>query len=149
MLQIVTAGAVALLNVVKTAIIAAGSLGATKMKLFQNNVVVTPATLIGDLTEATFAGYVAKTLTWAVGPYLNPAGQAEIQNGSVNWTPTDSVTPNAIYGYWVEDAAGNLLWAENFTTPRSMASTLDTITLLPTLVLVPGGLSGIVQPQDS
>jgi len=142
-------GANSLLAVLQTAIKAGGALGATKIGLFKADVTPTPLTPLTALTECDFDGYAQKTLTWLIGPYLNPGNQSEIQNASVNWTPTGSTTPNTVYGYFVIDAAGNLLWSERFTTPRVLNGGATTLTLLPTLVLVPGGLSAIVQPLDS
>lgn len=142
-------GANALLAVLQTAIKAGGSLGATKLGLFQADIVPTPNTPLVDLVEADYDGYAQKTLTWTIGPYFNPGNQSELQNTSQNWTPTGSTTPNTIYGYFVLSAAGALLWAERFDTPRVLDGATTTLTLLPTLVLVPGGLSAIVQPQDS
>jgi hypothetical protein len=105
-------------------------LTAAKIKLFQNDVNPNPNTVIGDLTEATFSGYLAATATWGA-TFLNSDGKAEADAPSHMFARAAGATSNDIFGYWVEDAAGNLLFAERFAgAPIPMAVVTDAIVLL-------------------
>lgn len=126
-----------------------GGSEALTIHLYQNDFTPSPGMVIGDLTEADFDGYASFAMNPIIGPYLNPAGQPEIQNASHNWTPTGSTTPNTIYGYYTTQTGGGLRSAERFNDPRPMADVLDSLTLLWTLVLIPGGVSSVVQPLDA
>lgn len=96
------------------------------LKLFKNNVVPTLATVIGDLTEADFTNYVAKSLTRAgwnaaikiapVAPCINDEA-ASIYGTEQSWTC--GVAGNTVYGYYITGAtSGKLLWLERFGTAR-------------------------------
>jgi hypothetical protein len=148
MLQTTVQGEVNMLGLIQDGIKTGGTLAAT-LRLYNNDVTPSRTSVVADFVEANFTGYAALPLALTVGPYLNAAQQAEIQNASHNWTPSDDVTPNVIYGYFVEMTGGDLLCAERFTTPRSMENVLDSLTLVPSFILLPGGIAGNNQPIDS
>jgi hypothetical protein len=103
----------------------------SKIKLFKSNTVITPDTVLADLTEADYTGYVAQTVTAWGTPVLNGDGKAETIAPSHTFAPTSPTTvPNIVYGYWVEDTAGNLLWAENFAEPKALNGPTDGFVLL-------------------
>ncbi len=81
------------------------------LKLFKNNYTPVAGTTLAALTEADFNGYVAKALTNWTSP-TPVASRAQTQADPVNWTKGVGGTGNSIYGYYVIDNAGNLLWAE-------------------------------------
>jgi len=81
-------------------------LAVSKMKLFQNNITPNQNTLLAELTEADFTGYVEATLTVWGDPYTDVInGGVSITAPSHQFVTTDPTTiPNTIYGYWIETA---------------------------------------------
>jgi len=106
----------------------AGGLAGAEIHLFQNNIVFDPSTVeIGDLTEATYVGYAAIALTFGV-PSVSDDGNVESICTAQVWRPTNSVTPNTIYGFFIDDGAGVLLAGGTFDTGGlPMNSALDVI----------------------
>lgn len=89
------------------------------IKLFKNNITPNLSTLVADFTEADFTGYVKQTLSAPVGPFIDPInGGVSIKLGDHLFVTTSPLTVgNTIYGWWVEDASGNLIAAQAFDTP--------------------------------
>ena len=108
------------------------------LKLFKNDYTPAQATVVGSLTEATFNGYAARTLTrsnWNTAIY-NGSNQGETSYGSSAQSWTCGTTGNTIYGYWVEGStSAKVLWAERFGTSRVLASG-DILNLSPKFTLV-------------
>jgi hypothetical protein len=96
--------------------------GALKLKLFQNNVTLSPTTVAADLTEATFSGYTARTLARASwnAPSTNGDGKAEIRY-SADQT-YDFASNQSIWGYYLTDSSDVLLAAEKFAAVRNQIS---------------------------
>jgi hypothetical protein len=119
--------------------ITAGALLAAKIDLFANNTVFNPlTTVLADMVVANYTGYAQGTLTWDVASVADE-GETEAHSNRITWRPTDAVTPNQIYGYYLT-LAGALLGGGNFDGgPLSMMSALDAI--LTTVVFRPGSLS--------
>lgn len=93
-----------------------------RMKLFKNNATISHATVVGDLTQADFSGYTAGGIILsggAVSGSLDGAGRAVTTYDFCTWTKSGA-TGNDIYGYWYEDAAGNLTGVEKFDAAQPM-----------------------------
>jgi hypothetical protein len=108
-----------------------GGLSGAYLRLYQNDPTLASNMMVSDFTEADFPGYA--------GPTLLAAGLATTADPAVaTFTPVvntfSSGTPtNTIYGYYVTDGGGNLLWAERDpSAPITMASPGDTYTVTPT-----------------
>ena len=108
---------------------------------------ITPDSVPGDFTEATFAGYAAVALTLPLlGPInadsndLGVHNEADFLGGAV-------VAPGeTILGYWIDEAAtaGTILYAaETFDTPIPITSAGDYVSLD---VVFPGQLVYALQP---
>lgn len=149
MLEFGTAGYLAALTALKASWLTGAGVGPLEIHLYQNDYTPGPGSVVGDFVPADFDGYAEKVVTLTVGPYINPAGQAEIQNASMNWTPTGSTTPNTIYGYFILDTSGDYVGGERFAAPRALNGPLTTLTILPTFVIPLNGIAGITQPLDS
>jgi len=80
--------------------------------LYQNNFTPIDTMVIGDLTEADFDGYARIPLTGWSAPALNGDFKAQTDLPAQIFTMTGSTTPNDIYGVFVVDGSGNLLYAE-------------------------------------
>ena len=85
----------------------------TILHLYSNNLTPSSTTVVGDVTEVTSGGYSAITLTslsWTVstsGGGITTASYAE---------QTFNITTSAtVYGYYITNVAGDLLWLERFT----------------------------------
>jgi len=96
------------------------------LRLFQNNYTPIETTIETDLTEATFTGYSAISLTaanWTI-PDGGPATYAE-----QTFTSTAGSQNQDVYGYYLtQDTSGKLLYAELFTDgPYNIANDQDKI----------------------
>lgn len=100
------------------------------LKLYTNNYTPVAASTAGNFTECAVSGYSAKTLTrgsWG-DPTTNGSGKAEMAYAAQTFSFTGSGT---IYGYYVVSAtAGTLIFAELFSSARSVASG-DSLTITP------------------
>ena len=111
--------------------------GNQKLKLFVNNYTPVDGSVLASFTEMTTHGYADKTLTktsWVVtaGSAGNPASGAYAQQ---TWTFTAAAAV-IVYGYYITDVTtGRLLWAERFTTSKSVENAGDQILITPTITL--------------
>jgi hypothetical protein len=81
-----------------------------KFRLFTSNTTPGTATVIGDFTEATFAGYVAiaaNTITWAAATLVGHVANSNGSNIVFNNTSGGAVN---VYGVYVTNASGSLLY---------------------------------------
>jgi hypothetical protein len=101
------------------------------MHLFQNNVTVSDTTVIGDLEEATFDGYNSQGISgWSDALAVLP--RAMTGANALTWAKIIGANPNSIYGYYVTDLDGNLLWCENDpSAPVAMTTPGNTYTVVP------------------
>jgi hypothetical protein len=131
-------GEVAFASQIQAALAALIAAVKLKVKLYKNNFSPVGATVPADFTEADFTGYAAQNVPPLTPVFLNDSNQAEFDATAINiWTATDAVSPNTIYGYYVEDTTAGpvLLWAEKFDTPVDMTTGGKTLILLLRLVL--------------
>lgn len=124
-----------------TADVIAGVLTANKVKLYQSNTIPTPATPIGDYTEATYSGYALEAITWSA-PTLADDGSVEVLGVVGEFRPTSSAVQNSIYGLLLVDTTGAILYAAaRFDAPPlPMNSTLDAIIVTLRVRFTPGGV---------
>ncbi len=101
-------------NVLADLIVAA----ATKIKLFKNNVTPSASTVVGDLTEADYAGYTYESLTWGSATQVSAKGTAVADDVAFE----ASSGSQTIYGYWVTKTDNTLLWVERFATAKTIDS---------------------------
>lgn len=83
-----------------------------------------------DFTEADYTGYLPQVLTFTGLTAGNPAGKAVAEFTELTFTCGGNETPNDVYGYWVEDADGDVVACERFSgTPRRMRSLGHVVTV--------------------
>jgi hypothetical protein len=85
----------------------------TILHLYSNNLTPSSTTVIGDVTETASGGYAAITLTsssWTVATSGGGITTASYPERTFNIT-----TSATIYGYYITNLAGDLLWLERFT----------------------------------
>jgi len=105
----------------------------TSLKLFQNNHVPAVTDVNANYTEATFSGYLAMALgVWNLA-FINPSGKGEIDANPQAFSHNGGGVANSIYGVYVVDATGNVMYAERFPAPVLMAALGDSITYTPRL----------------
>lgn len=111
---------------------AIGALNAAHLHLFQSNVACNRNTTLAALlaAEATFAGYAAQVITWQT-PSVADAGEVEVIGTVPLFRPTNSTTPNSIWGLYITDSANAKLYfcATFDTAPLPMGDNLHTVTV--------------------
>jgi hypothetical protein len=103
------------------------------LKLYSNNITPSDTDVAGTYTEATFAGYAAKTLTGAT---WNAASGGSISySAAQTFTRTSTGVAENIYGYYVVQAvSGILVYSErDASAPFAITNNGDAITLTPTI----------------
>lgn len=80
--------------------------------------ILTPASVMADIAEATYTGYARQALVWG-SPYISAAGPEALDATGLIFQPTDAVTPNTALGMFLADAAtvGNLIASVRFPPP--------------------------------
>lgn len=105
----------------------AGNLAGAELCLFQNNATVNDATTLAGITEADFDGYAREPLATHWGTPGMVAGRASVDTDLITFTKAAGATTNNIYGYYVVDSAGDLLFLEKDpAAPIAMSTTGDT-----------------------
>src|SRR5262245_31088690 len=80
--------------------------------LYQNNHTPAATDTAADYTPCNFNGYARQATTqWGV-PFLNAGGKGETDDIVHTWTALDGSVANQVFGYYVTDAPGNLIFAE-------------------------------------
>lgn len=114
------------------------SLGNLTLKLFATNVTPVDTHTAGSYTEAAGGGYASKTLTngsWTLTTGNDPS---DVVYAAQTFTFTGALTTNAtIYGYYVVDAAGTLIFAEAVTS-FTPANNGDNLAITPKFQLSKG-----------
>ena len=89
------------------------------LMLYTNDIELGPATVLADLTEATFDGYTRKTLapaSWTAPAVVADEAVSTYTTDPLTWTVGDD--SGTIHGYAVIDAtAGKIIGAESIDPP--------------------------------
>lgn len=120
---------------------ALAALDGAKMELYQNDYTPTPATVLGDLTVATYTGYAGKTVTWS-GITVGSDSQHEvIGTVAAAFRPTGTTITNQIFGWYLTNTAGSTLFAAGRFdgAPLPMLSALNAILPIVQLRATPSG----------
>lgn len=91
---------------------------------------LTPSTVVADFTEADFSGYAAATITNFLLPYIDPAGGATIQSGTIQFgyvAPMSGPIGNTVLGFYLVDSTGALIVAGSFDAGVTMNANGDAI----------------------
>lgn len=117
-----------------------GSLLGCLVHLFSSNTTPTPATIVGDVTEADYSGYAAKAVTF-LAPSISDDGQPELVGTVAEFRPTGTTVTNVIYGGWIVNATSALrYWFRFDNPPLPMGATTDSILLTVRVRMSPSGL---------
>ena len=109
------------------------------LKLYATNVTPLDTSTAGSFTEAAGGGYAAKTLTngsWTVTPGNDPSDAVYAEQ---TFTFTGALTTNpVVYGYYIVDADGTLIYAELLPAPFTPAVNGDQLKITPKFQLSKG-----------
>jgi hypothetical protein len=102
------------------------------LKLYSNDYTPVDTSVAGSFTEVSGGGYAAITLTngsWTVTVGNDPSDAVYAQQ---TFTFTGTIGGSGtVYGYFVVDADGTLVWAERFATSFTPAQNGDNIKVTP------------------
>lgn len=118
------------------------------INLFKTAVVPNPQSTAGSFVVADFDGYAAQVVAPPLGAaFAKGIDQAQQYIDSiVSFIPTGSTTPNTIYGYWLEDRAGNYIGAEAFQTPQNVSGPSHPLHFVLVIALQQYLMSAIITP---
>lgn len=90
------------------------------LKLYKNNYTPVGTSTAANFTEADFSGYSAKTLTYSSWTTASSVSNvAKTTYADQTWTSGSTQT---VYGYYVVDASGNLIFAELFSPQADLVA---------------------------
>lgn len=103
-----------------------------KVRLCKSVVPEDDNTVRADLVaiEADYTGYAAKVVAAFSGPFNDADGKAALISPLQNFNPSGSTVTNSIYGGWVEDSTGVLLYVFRLANPVPMLSALSNLALV-------------------
>jgi hypothetical protein len=109
------------------------------LKLFTNNINPADTDVVGGYTEAVGGGYAAKTLTAASFTISTVGDIAQAAYAQQTFTFTGPLTgPGTIYGYFVVDADGVLIYAEKAAVAFTPLNNGDLLLITPAFQLSKG-----------
>jgi len=111
-----------------------GPFDAVTLMCFQNDVTLSPATVIGDLTVADFHGYANEVGVAFSSPFYDTDGSALVVGASHAFIATSGgpLNPQTIYGYAIGPAGlGSLSAAYKFDTGAPIAAVGDAVVVVP------------------
>lgn len=109
-------------------------LNAFVLRLYVNNRTPSVGDTSADYTEPAGTWYAPITMSSWGTPYINPSDQGQVDEIIRIWTAAATVVSESIYGYFVTDGSGNLLWAElNPAGPQAMDTIGQTYSVLPSM----------------
>ena len=108
------------------------------LKLFANDRVPLVTDTEANYTEATFSGYPGSTaITWSAA-FVNGSAKGEIDGDPVDFTNSTGAVGNTIYGAYVVDGSGKLIYADRFGAPFVMTAAGATFSYTPVVTAVTG-----------
>lgn len=82
------------------------------LRLYKNNHTPVDTDTVADYTEANFTGYSSIPLNAWGTAFLNGSNKGQTEMSTQFFTQTGTGTTCDVYGYYVTDGSGNLIWAE-------------------------------------
>lgn len=105
--------------------------------LYQTDITPSETDILTDYSanEADYSGYGYQSVG-AFGTPSTSSGTTSMVAGGLLFQHNGGATSNTIYGYYVTDVSdAELLWAEKFSSSKTMATTADKIMVTPRLEL--------------
>lgn len=103
------------------------------LRLYKNNVSISNATVVEDVTQADFTGYSAIAL--AGSDWASASAGSISTSAAKEFTSSAGSQSSPVYGYYLTDAsATRLYWIEAFSGgPYTIVNNGDKITVTPTI----------------
>lgn len=98
------------------------------LHLFKNDYVPLVSSVNGNFTEANFSGYASVALNDWNAAFLNDDDKGQIDADAASFTHNGGGTANTVYGAYVKNDAGDVVYAERFDAPRVLSANGDSIT---------------------
>lgn len=106
---------------------------AVDLRLYQNDYTPTPATVLADLTAATYSGYAAEAIAFA-GPVIGSDGKIRLVSVGALFQPTSSTVTNTVFGWYITNTGGTvLLAAGRFESPVPMMGVTSGVEVTPAI----------------
>lgn len=87
------------------------------LKLFSNDITPSDTDVAASYTEVSGGGYASKSLTSANWTVTQGDPSDATYNSVQTWTFSAAIGGSGIvYGYFIVDASGNLIWSERFSS---------------------------------
>ena len=103
-----------------------------RIHLYKNNYSPVQGSVLGDFTEADYSGYASQLISTWTGPSWVAPRQVLEAGSSKTFSNTTGAVGNTVYGYYITDQGGNLVWAERDpSAPIDMGSAGRTYIILP------------------
>lgn len=106
------------------------------LRLFQNNHTPAVDDVDGDYVEADFSGYASVALSAWSAAFVNGSGKGEIDGGLSTFSHDGGGTGNTVFGAYVTDADGHVVYAELFPAPQVMEALGNSIDYTPVVTAV-------------
>lgn len=116
----------------------AGDLALATVHLFTNDYTPTPASVVGDFTEAVFTGYVDKAIPgWTANEYLLLGSVTTTGTTVLSWAGPGDATGETIFGYYVLSAGAGtpFIYAARLPEQFALANPANVLDLVPTYVI--------------
>lgn len=106
------------------------------LHLYKNDVTPGVGMVIGDFDECDFDGYAPQDYAnWSAAAYIPGNDEYNSSPDPVVFTAGAAIVPQDVYGVFVTDSFGNLVWAERDpVAPQTMSNPGDTYTVNTTAV---------------
>lgn len=110
----------------------AGWNGQLEVGLFKNDFIPRWDMIMSNLTPCNFSGYGGLQVTTGWSAAVMAGKRVITLAGQLTWEHDGGANQNWVFGYYVKDHAGNLLWAERFCPKeKRMAGAGDSIKVKP------------------
>lgn len=112
--------------------LALGTTPSIRCHLFDNNYSVVLATVLGDLTEASFTGYASVLPTWTAFAMVGAYATSTPTPTNVDFVYSGGSTVTVYGTFFTDSASAYLLGASTFAAPFVFSTVITTLSIYPT-----------------
>jgi len=122
------------------------------LHLFKNNVTISPATVVGDLTEADYTGYAAAVVdedNWGISRVQPDGSIIRVQLVVFEFQPSGTTISNTVYGWYLTGSGGFLVAAGNLPNPVLLDSTASLLDIELALTMLAGAPAALIDADSN